>query len=82
MKRYLLFAGEKYYPGGGAYDFRDSFDTIEAAKDAPLATTSWGSYADWAHIADRDDALRIIWHYTAPGSITNQHLAGWKEGSD
>ena len=28
---YLLFAGDHYYPEGGAYDLQGKFDTIEAA---------------------------------------------------
>lgn len=32
-KQFLLFAGNDYYPVGGAYDFKGSFDTqAQAAK--------------------------------------------------
>ena len=34
MKRYLLFAGYKYYPGGGWKDFENDYDTIEEAENA------------------------------------------------
>lgn len=32
MKRFLVFAYDSYYPGGGWGDFQKSFDTLEAAK--------------------------------------------------
>lgn len=32
--RYLVFAGQNYYPGGGADDFVGSFTTLEAARVA------------------------------------------------
>lgn len=31
MKRYLLFAYDAYYPGGGCNDLKDDFDTFEEA---------------------------------------------------
>jgi len=32
MKRYLAFAGETYYPGGGWEDYIGTYDTIEEAR--------------------------------------------------
>lgn len=32
MKKYLLFAGNAYYPFGGMWDFCGDFDTVEEAK--------------------------------------------------
>ena len=34
MKQILLFAGNDYYPEGGAYDFKGSFETVELALQA------------------------------------------------
>ena len=34
MKQILLFAGDDYYPEGGAYDFKGSFETVELALEA------------------------------------------------
>ena len=31
MKRYLLFSGDNYYPGGGWNDFKGAFNTVEEA---------------------------------------------------
>ena len=33
-KQFLLFAGSNYYPEGGAYDFKGSFETSELAVKA------------------------------------------------
>lgn len=46
MKRYLLFCGFQYYPGGGWNDFEGDYDTTkEALSDI-------GEEDDWYHIVD------------------------------
>lgn len=47
MKRYLLFAGDTYYPGGGWTDFIGSFDSIDDA----IAATGHVQH-DWWHVVD------------------------------
>ena len=49
MKRYLLFAGDIYYPSGGWDDFKDSFDGVAEA----IAALGAGDrrYA-WFHVVD------------------------------
>lgn len=47
MKRYLLFMGAAYYPGGGWDDFAGSFDTPEEA-----AATWNKDENDWYDIVD------------------------------
>jgi len=32
MKRFLVFAGDSYYPEGGMHDFQEDFDTLEEAR--------------------------------------------------
>jgi len=32
MKRFLVFAGDSYYPEGGMNDFQEDFHTLEEAK--------------------------------------------------
>jgi hypothetical protein len=32
MKRYLVFLGEDYYPGGGWSDFKGSYEDLESAR--------------------------------------------------
>jgi hypothetical protein len=48
VKRYLLFAGDLYYPGGGWSDFRGSYDDIYEAVDG---ARTW----DWYHVVDSTD---------------------------
>jgi hypothetical protein len=49
VKRFVLFAGETYYPSGGWGDFNGSFDTIEEARAAESIAESGG---DWTQIID------------------------------
>jgi hypothetical protein len=50
MKRYLLFAGENYYPLGGWFDYEVSFDTVDEAIAAVPAS------AEWWHVVDTQSA--------------------------
>lgn len=47
VKRFVLFAGEQYYPSGGWEDYDSSFDTLEEAKTRAQEVTS-----DWRDIVD------------------------------
>lgn len=40
MGRFLAFAFDNYYPGGGWHDFAGAFETVEAAKSAAEAQNS------------------------------------------
>lgn len=53
MKKYLLFAGEVYYPGGGWIDFKGSFDSVKDCINA-LSRIKKESDYDWYEIVDRD----------------------------
>lgn len=48
LKRYLLFAGDIYYPGGGWSDFVGSFETIEDARE------HLPEFYDWHQIIDTE----------------------------
>lgn len=56
LKRFLLFAGPDYYPGGGWDDFRGSFDTRQEAEDYYNAGGPDKNYPkwDWYHIVDME----------------------------
>lgn len=47
MKRFLLFCGSHYYPGGGWNDFVGSFDAV---ADAYAEARSLNQ--DWYHVVD------------------------------
>lgn len=64
LKRYLLFAGETYYPSGGWMDFIRSFDS---KKDAVILARQLKSEGDidWFHIIDTQKPIDIsdCYHY-------------------
>lgn len=55
MKKYILFSGAHYYPGGGMRDLSGSFDSIQEAIDFANRRDSAGSLRDeWYEVVDRD----------------------------
>ena len=57
--KYLLFAGDDYYPAGGMDDFRGVFDSVQLAKEHQ-ETNGW----NWAHVAMLDETgLRVVERY-------------------
>lgn len=77
--KYALFAGSRYYPYGGAWDFR-GVGSIEELKD--LFASQWPEWGKetgrtedpWAHIA-RLDTMEIVCWYREDRLGT-----GWEEG--
>lgn len=66
--RFFLFAGETYYPAGGARDYRGSYPTLNAALvafDRRAGEAGW----DWGHIAELTDSgqLVIVWRTDEEG---------------
>lgn len=53
--KYALFAGQTYYPSGGAEDLVGFFETVDEAKRA-----AEGGEHEWAQIAEHS-TLRVIW---------------------
>jgi hypothetical protein len=54
-KRYLLFTGRNYYPGGGWEDFVAAFDEYAAAVAEGQARTTYGTMgrdSDWYQVVD------------------------------
>lgn len=68
MRRYLVFAGESYYPRGGWGDFRSDWNKLDFAIEAGTAllqnqidsmfgtkaNISCDDQADWFHITDTE----------------------------
>lgn len=69
MKKYLLFASDRYYPSGGVDDLIGDFDSVDDAKVAFLAwckkeCSEKYQYLDvWAHIVSYDDMKAILCIY-------------------
>ncbi len=49
--RFLLFSGYKYYPKGGWQDCRNSYDSLEEAKEAGYQICIEQNY-DWWQVVD------------------------------
>jgi hypothetical protein len=47
-KRFLVFAGDNHYPGGGWEDFKGSAGTKQAATKLLLSLRGW----EWAHVVN------------------------------
>ena len=46
LKRYLVFAGDNYYPAGGWQDFIGDFDDLDAALDTARLRGDWSEVVD------------------------------------
>lgn len=51
MKRFILFAGEYYYPDAGADGVRGDFDSLQEAEVAGHECVK-GPDADWFNVLD------------------------------
>lgn len=56
MRRFLVFRGSTYYPGGGWDDFYGHYDTLEEAK---VASTE-GHQDDWDQIIDTETDEKVL----------------------
>lgn len=59
MSRFILFAGNDYYPDGGMEDFYGLFDTVDDAidfvkKDIGDVFHCGYNHGAWFHIVDRE----------------------------
>lgn len=57
MNKYVVFAYDSYYPGGGMSDIVGSFDDIESAK---AVRWSHGDEYDYIEVVDRD-TWEVVW---------------------
>lgn len=66
MKRYLLFAGDNFYPFSRWLDFVNSFDTIEEAETAANAIMKkefnipYEYKYEYYHIIDNIDGKTVV----------------------
>jgi hypothetical protein len=54
--RYVLFAGQNYYPDGGWYDMEGMSDDIDSLADAVKRLSD----IDWWHIVDMDTMETVL----------------------
>ena len=53
MKRFLVFAYDEYYPGGGLSDFRGEFDTLDELHESLPSFTSCYDFVDVLDLQER-----------------------------
>lgn len=74
--KYLLFAGQRFYPQGGFHDFLGEFDSIDQAKihaQNICGEENW--YEAWAHIIYRNKI--ILW-----GNAKDYDVIEWRDVDD
>lgn len=72
MKRYLLFAGDKYYAGGGWSDFKGDFHFCTEAMAALQAIVD--PKPEWWHVVDCERGRIASRSYTSAHSGNIMHL--------
>lgn len=70
MKRYFVFAGDCYYPGGGVSDFIADFYLIEEAK------THVCNHTDWSHILDTETG--VVHETDRDGKWVSKPIKEWQ----
>lgn len=60
MKRYLVFAGDAYYPAGGWDDFREAFNTLDEAKEYAETIRRKNASFDHKRVYDTFDWQQIV----------------------
>ncbi len=76
MKRFIVFCGWKYYPGGGWQDFEGIYDSYEEAKKgADSAEIDWGG---WVHIVDTEKKEIVAWADSKPVPYPDSEDYRWR----
>ena len=90
QRRFLLFAGDSYYPSGGWNDFIGYFPSVEAAKEGALRLGIDSVYIynfEWAHIVNGlTDEIELEGSRLISGVRKGVNTYAWKwdkpKGSD
>ncbi len=61
MKRYLVFAGDMFYPRGGMEDFYMDFDDSKEAIECADCQVDPGAegYYEWASVFDSEKRMHV-----------------------
>lgn len=65
MSRFLIFAGEQFYPEGGARDFVDFAVEREAAIAVAETLLLTEKFMDWSNVFDCE-THEIVWESDSP----------------
>lgn len=66
MKRYILFAGDEFYPNGGMGDFVEDFDNKSNALDLiERLKKDFGDWFDWFHVYDTEK-MKMVFDESTP----------------
>jgi hypothetical protein len=85
--KFLVFAGDKYYPQGGWGDFESSHENYEDARSAALACAGHGCHgdigvSDWSHVVDLS-TMKIVFQVAGQtkaftgGRVRELHCVAW-----
>lgn len=61
MKKYYLFAGSDYYPGGGMSDCVGGYDDVREAHAVAVGGGGGEKYP-WWHVVDVTTMQVVLWH--------------------
>lgn len=68
MKRFVLFAGQNYYAGGGALDFKGEFNELDAALEVAATLVPYDE--EWFHIVDTD-SWKVVAYFGGAHGVGN-----------
>ncbi len=57
--RFLLFSGQRYYPAGGAQDYRGEHSTLASAVAAGLTRLGTRDVDDWINVLDTNSGETV-----------------------
>ena len=61
VKRYMLFAGDQYYPNGGMRDYQGSYDTVDEARlEVDKRRDEGGQRFYWFHVYDIFEGHTVV----------------------
>lgn len=80
--KFLVFAGDGYYPGGGWGDFVACHETYDDARSAALTCAGHGcngdiGVSDWSHVVDLN-TMKIVFQVAGQTKVVGAGTPEWK----